>query len=862
VLPCCDRRSIRQLARVALVAWLALVFLLSASLSAWQVREPRGKRKAAGSAVPKKAAPARKAAKAKTSGDEDDASDEHGKLSDLKADQALPRVKDLPIPTVEELHKSPVDWILLKGPNKDNELVIVVKPVFPRPDTLKKLQTSLEELRHRPTPTNQAERDKRATQRFELSRLVVTLPGEGEAQLYEIPTNVIDSIVYYEDLIIRRSAVLIDAGKFRDAFELLFPLARQSPGWKGLKEQTQRLVFLEAQRALKAKDLESALTSLEELHVQNRDYPHLYSLLGDVVDSLIARSQSAGNFREARHFLGRLAKIEPQHETVQKWTRTFDEDAQKLIAAAEEAQSAGRPDQAFTLVDRAARLWPTAAGLAEVHRKFNDRFQRLSVGVLSLPSPAKAGLAAHAPVATLADSREKRLRQFDLFEVDRIDDTTHYRSRLIEQWEPTDLGRRALFTLKSTRSRWESRPVLTSTAVLSSMESLLDPASPLYNERFANSIDSLHLRSPFEFEVRFTHAPPRTELLFRFPVTARGSGPNSEQVLSRRFERVRATDNETVYRRAIPEPDGLTDYHVAEIVERRYDSPEHAIQGLMRGEISMLPDLPTWALALVRDDPRFFVLNYAIPTTHVLQINPHSEALRSRELRLALAFAIDAPHVLSRIVLHDPTSQSGRIVTAPFATTSYAYNSLVPPREYNAGMAASLRLAASRRLKTIPVLRVICDPGPTARRAAAEILKEWKRVGIPAELIPADSPAAGGTWDIAYRTLRMEEPLVELWPFLTVNGGTRLESLRHLPDWLRLELLELDNAADWKSAVSRLQQLQAHLYAEAECIPLWEVDDAIVLRKNIHDFPPVKFVHTYQDVERWVVQSWYPEDEP
>ena len=53
--------------------------------------------------------------------------------------------------------------------------------------------------------------------------------------------------------------MLIDAWRFRDAFELLCPLARQAPDRKGSKEQTQRLVFLEAQRALEAGDLESAL---------------------------------------------------------------------------------------------------------------------------------------------------------------------------------------------------------------------------------------------------------------------------------------------------------------------------------------------------------------------------------------------------------------------------------------------------------------------------------------------------------------------------------------------------------------------------------------------------------------------------
>ena len=198
--------------------------------------------------------------------------------------------------------------------------------------------------------------------------------------------------------------MLIDAEKFRDAFELLFPLARQSPDWKGLKDQTQRLVFLEAQRALKAKDLESALTSLEELHLQNRDYPQLQKLLGDVVDSLIVRSQSSGNFREARHFLGRLAKIEPQHEIVQKWTHALADDAQKLMSAAEAAGGAGRHDEATTLVDRAARIWPIAPGLAELHRKLSERYQRLSVGVLSLASQSKAGSPDHCPVTTLADS--------------------------------------------------------------------------------------------------------------------------------------------------------------------------------------------------------------------------------------------------------------------------------------------------------------------------------------------------------------------------------------------------------------------------------------------------------------------------
>ena len=181
----------------------------------------------------------------------DDASDEHRKLADLKSDQTLPRLQELPLPTVAELHRSPVDWILLKGLNKQNELVVVVKQVFPRPDTLQKLQAAIDALRRQPMPATQEGRDKRQAQRNELSKLVVLLPDDQSGQLYEIPTNVIDSIIYHEDLIIRRATVLIDQGRFRDAFELLCPLARRALDWKGLKEQTQRLVYLEAKRASK-----------------------------------------------------------------------------------------------------------------------------------------------------------------------------------------------------------------------------------------------------------------------------------------------------------------------------------------------------------------------------------------------------------------------------------------------------------------------------------------------------------------------------------------------------------------------------------------------------------------------------------
>ena len=113
-----------------------------------------------------------------------------------------------------------------------------------------------------------------------------------------------------------------------------------------------------------------------------------------MVEKLIVKSNNAKDFREARHFLRRLARIEPQHEIVEKWTLKLGEEAQKLIGAADAAGRAGHHAEAVTLIDRAAHLWPLAPGLGDMHRKLIARYQRLAVGVLSLPHPAMADEAA------------------------------------------------------------------------------------------------------------------------------------------------------------------------------------------------------------------------------------------------------------------------------------------------------------------------------------------------------------------------------------------------------------------------------------------------------------------------------------
>ena len=155
---------------------------------------------------------------------------------------------------------------------------------------------------------------------------------------------------------------------------------------------------------------------------------------------------------------------------------------------------------------------------------------------------------------------------------------------------------------------------------------------------------------------------------------------------------------------------------------------------------------------------------------------------------------------------------------------------------------------------------MICAPDPTVELAATELISQWDRINIKVQVLtgggkPAQPPK---DWDILYRTVRMVEPLVDLWPFLTFDTRARVESLAHLPDWLRQQLVELDNAGDWSSALTILHRLHRQLWSEVQVIPLWEVNDFSVIRKNVVR-PPLHSpqsgpMHVYQGIERWIVR--------
>jgi ABC-type transport system substrate-binding protein len=250
-----------------------------------------------------------------------------------------------------------------------------------------------------------------------------------------------------------------------------------------------------------------------------------------------------------------------------------------------------------------------------------------------------------------------------------------------------------------------------------------------------------------------------------------------------------------------------------------------------------------------------------LPTTHLLMFNPQSKPMQLRELRRAIAYGLDRERILSEVVLRDEAMEHGRIVSGPFFTRSYANSVNVEPWPYDLSAALALTLASAQQLEgQIPELKMLAPPGVIEQAAAAEMILTWQRIGINVVLV---EPTAEETtdWDILYQTVQLAEPIVDLWPQVSQQPTAELADLEHFPNWLKREFIELDRMSDWNLAVAQTQTLHRQLTSEAIFVPLWEVDEFLIYRKNI-DGVPIEPMHCYDRIDRWTMDAYLPVWQP
>ena len=773
-------------------------------------------------------------------------------------EEKLPKLQEMPLPSAEELltRQTTLDWIVLKTSE-----VIVCESIVPRPGTLDIRQQEIKALNDSRAGKSKAEIEEINEKLVELADLVITLPGEMENPEYRLDLRRIDRIIHHEDLMLQRIDQLSRDGDLEPGYELLWRLERTWPNWPGLKERHDNLLFADGGARLAAGNAESALVAFTELHERAATYSGLADQMGQAVDQIVTQALATQDYRQARYFLLRFDKLFPGHAVFQKHAGEMAQRAETLLTEGDQARRDGQHAAAAELARQAAELWPRTPNLLPRIRPLLDRYQRLRVGVVDLASDVST-----SPYPTAAQVRAARLGNSPLFELERVKGgSVYYRARYFDEWEPFDLGRVLRITVRQVRQPWESQPLVDAPSVAALIEQRIDPASAAYDERLASYVASVQVESPVLLTLRFRRVPPRVEPLLDDLVPAPlATDPDSDADATPTggFIPVEVESDRVVFRRALPEPDGLPQYHVAEIVEQRYASHEKALQALREGEVSVLPDLPDWILRRLQADTdfqkEFFIQKYSVPISHVIQFNPRSPGLRVREMRRALAYAIDRDKLLKGTVLRDPGAAHGRVTTSPFPSSSPANSVGVAPHEYNLTSALAMVLAAGRQMGDVPTLKMIVPPGPVERAAAADLVRTWKRIRVDVQIIdqPPEEGAAPVEWDLHYRTLQMLEPTVELWPFLTAADRAQVSDLTVFPDWLKQQLVKMDRTSDWALALDATRRLHEVLAADVRFIPLWEVDGYLVVRKNIQGFRETP-LHCYQHVDNWTVGAWY-----
>lgn len=815
------------------------------------------------------------------------AQDEVVELPTLEEKRAqLPGFSDL----MKSADTSPYDWLVLKDGG-----VVEIEPVYPRPDTLAKMAEERVELEKQVGGTR-LERDARRNRLAELRMVQLVLP-ENQAEDLEVPVTQVSEVISFEKIMLWRVDELLKEGEISKAYQMLLVVDRSVPGWKESIPRFDGLLLREANLKLADNDPYAALALMDELAERNLANQELPQIMGRTIDPLVNAAVENNDYKKAQYLIGRLGKYFADHSVVQKWSRQLQNLSNQKLAEASKFSQAGDFDEASRMAAEARRIWGTMSTnqVAEVSRHLS-RFQTLRVPVRRF-----ANAPVVYPIPLEAENRHRELTTVSLFEAYSADELTYYQSSFFDVWDPNDLGREVVFSMKQTKPYFRTQPILTSNDIAGTLGNLLNPDLPTFNPRLGSFVKSFSVRSPDELRVSFTRVPLNLEALFRFPIDSEITALNPEpDLLSTRFHLVEELPQERVYRRIVPEPDGLipSQYHVAEIRELKFDDRHSEIQAFRRKEIDMLPHLRPWEIDVFKASGLAFVQQYAIPSTHVIVFNPKSENVRSAQLRRGLSFGVDRESMLKKIILRDERMKYGRIASAPWHTESYANSPLVEPPVYDHYLSFLLRLAAleqlriplkqeyvaEQRAKTLeakedwdedlfrfdkaeeikavsahiklPRLRMVCDPDEVAMLAAEKMVERWTLLGFDIELIPGNQDGArldDGQWDMMYRRVRMQEPLLDLWELLLTDKNFDVEKLSGYPDWMRQELINLDYATSFNDAQQRLFKIHRHMAAQAFIIPLWELDDFVAMQRNIAGFVG-RPLSVYHDVERWLVK--------
>ena len=672
---------------------------------------------------------------------------------------------------------------------------------------------------------------------------------------FALPWMNVAGIKFFEQLVLAEADAHVKAARFDEAQPYFAFLEAKFPQTAGLKESVENFLWQQILASFRGGKHEETLALLVELYGRNPQRQGLDNAWQRVTVELVKANMASGNFRAARGLLRNLSQRFPafNESTVVAYEAQLQEKAQGLLTAARAAEAAGKLREASEAVAQAMEIWPAAAGGRDLALAIHGSYPIAVVAVTEQPARSPAfGLDGWAA------ARTARLVGRPLAEQGRASaESGPYQSPLGELTRG-ETPQELILRVKPGLTWGQPARNLTAQDVARSLLSQADPQNPAYDPLWAERLGVVAARGLADLQISLARPLPLPEAWLARPLAAANfaggqvafCGPY--QIDSQSADALRLVRQSGYFAASPSQP--------AEIVERTYRDSSAAIAELTRGEIHVVARVAPWDLAALSSARGITVRAYAVPTVHLLAVNPDKPLARQRSLRRAILYGIDRQTILRRGLLGGAESVEAAVISGPFPSGAAgdefasAYDSKVEARPYEPGTALVLaRMSREESADKSQPLTLAHPSGPIARAACRSIARQLQQIGLAVILREiAPGQAAGKDDDLRYVELVIREPVVDAWRVLGPHGAAGTCSPQMLA-----ALRAVDAAPTTAEAAVRLQAVHRLAAAELPVIPLWQMTDHFAYHNSLQGVGE-SISTLYQNVEQWQVQPQIP----
>jgi peptide/nickel transport system substrate-binding protein len=308
---------------------------------------------------------------------------------------------------------------------------------------------------------------------------------------------------------------------------------------------------------------------------------------------------------------------------------------------------------------------------------------------------------------------------------------------------------------------------------------------------------------------------------------------------------------------------------IARIRESRYTNSRALTGALVQGEVSLAAHIAADQLATLRANPEIKIGRYNQPLIHLIALDARNLALRNRSLRRALSYGTDRKTILEETVLKGPMENGTAVADGPFPKGSFADAPGVKPYEHSPTLCAMLVAGARRELGSVPIELTFEYPAiPEAQAAVPVIADALRAAGLRIETIERPESQletelrAGRRFDLAYRALRCEDPVLDAGVMLCpgYNAPPEADALASATSTEIMQLLlQLEQAAELPTARGLAIRIDRESRDELPVIPLWQLVDHYAWRTRLQG-PGETADRLYDGIENWEIKPWFARD--